>query len=48
MTRKQAYIQALEQFDSNWIKSSMLNPTRYMTKVDILLHALVLRRRGAL
>ena len=45
-TKKQRYLRALEQYDSAWILRSAQNPNGYMTKVNILLHYIVLRNRG--
>jgi len=46
MTKKQSYIKALNQFDSAWILKSARNPSKYMTKIHVLLHYIVLRNRG--
>jgi hypothetical protein len=46
MNKKQNYLQALEQFDSAWILKSATNPTTFMTKTHVLLHYIVLRKRG--
>ena len=47
MTAKQQYLSLLAELPTNVIQESMANPTEYMTKTHILLHGVVLRRRGA-
>ncbi|MFZ4380036.1 MAG: hypothetical protein ACOYN1_09790 [Polynucleobacter sp.] len=46
MNKKQKYLNALNQFDSAWILKSAKNPNKYMTKIDVLLHYIVLKNRG--
>ena len=46
MNKKQNYLKALEQFDSTWILKSATNPNAFMTKTHVLLHYIVLRKRG--
>ena len=46
MTAKQHYLSLLVGLPTNVIQESMLNPTEYMTRTHILLHGIVLRRRG--
>ena len=48
MTKKQGYLKALNQFDSAWILKSAKNPNKYMTKIQVLLHYIVLRNRGVI
>ena len=48
MTKKQAYIKALNQFDSAWILKSANQPNEHMTKIHVLLHYIVLKNRGVL
>ena len=47
MTAKQHYLSLLAALPTNVIQESMANPTEYMTRTHILLHGVVLRRRGA-
>lgn len=47
MTSKQHYLSLLAVLPTHVIQESMANPTEYMTRTHILLHGIVLRRRGA-
>lgn len=47
MTAKQYYLSLLVGLPTHVIQESMANPTDYMTRTHILLHGVVLRRRGA-
>lgn len=47
MTAKQYYLSLLAGLPTRVIQESMTNPTDYMTRTHILLHGIVLRRRGA-
>lgn len=47
MTAKQHYLSLLAALPTHVIQESMANPTEYMTRTHILLHGVVLRRRGA-
>jgi len=47
MTAKQYYLSLLVELPTHVIQESMANPTDYMTRTHILLHGVVLRRRGA-
>lgn len=44
MTKKQKYIQALQDQPLAWVKLSAANPNKYMTRMHILLHYVVIRR----
>lgn len=44
MTRKQAYIKALLDQPLSWVKLSAANPNHFMTRMDIALHFIVIRR----
>ncbi len=46
MSRKTLYLRALEGQPTEWLVASMRDPSRYMTRVHIALHALALRRRA--
>jgi len=46
MTAKQQYLSLLVGLPTHAIQESMTNPTEYMTRTHILLHGVVLRRRG--
>ena len=46
--RKQQYVAALEKQPTDWILASAQNPNSFMRPIDILLHYVVLRRRGAI
>jgi hypothetical protein len=47
MTSKQYYLSLLADLPTHAIQESMANPTEYMTRTHVLLHGVVLRRRGA-
>lgn len=47
MTRKRQYLAMLLQQSPDWIRGSMTQPSRYMSRMHVLLHALALRRLGA-
>lgn len=44
MKNKQEYLKALMNCDSLWIMRSFQNPNKYMTDIDLLLHAVAYRR----
>jgi len=46
MTAKTEIIYALRNQSSDWIRRSASSPTRSMTRINVLLHWLVLRERG--
>ena len=46
MNAKRKYITALRNCSSSWILKSAKNPNKFMTKVHVLLHLIVLRERG--
>lgn len=46
--RKQAYLAILMRQSPDWIRASMRNPSPYMRRVHVALHAIALRRLGAL
>lgn len=48
MTKKQAYIKALQNQASDWILKSAQNPNKFMTRFAVLLHYVVLRKRGVI
>lgn len=43
--KKQKYLKLLMEMPTDWIISSMHDPSPYMTKTHIKLHAIALRRR---
>lgn len=45
MTRKIKYCKALESYNSLWILRSFQNPNKYMTHIDLVLHAVVYKRK---
>ena len=47
MTRRD-YLAGLLRQSPEWLRGSMGEPTRYMTRTHVLLHAVALRRMGAL
>jgi hypothetical protein len=48
MNTKQTYITALRNCSTEWVLKSYQNPNKFMTKVHLVLHKIVLRERGAL
>lgn len=46
MSNKRKYLTALMQQSPEWVKTSMDNPNKYMTRMDLLLHAVALRKMG--
>lgn len=42
---KREYLSRLLTQSPDWIRASMKEPTRYMTKMHIALHAIALRRK---
>lgn len=44
--KKREYYNALSNFDSEWVFKSAENPNKYMTKTMVLLHYLLLKKRG--
>lgn len=42
--KKQAYIKALQDQPLSWVKLSAAKPNKFMTRLDILLHYVVIRR----
>lgn len=47
-TKKSECLRALREQNTNWIKGSLANPNKYMSKTILALHKLVLRERGEL
>jgi len=47
-TKKQEYIEILRSMESDFIAKSAKNPTKYMSRIHIALHMIVLRQRGQL
>lgn len=45
---KRDYLAALNRQSTDWILSSAQNPNRFMTRIHVLLHYVILRRRGAI
>lgn len=48
MITKQEYLEILLGLPTATIQRSAANPTIYMTRVHVLLHYVVLRRRGVM
>lgn len=46
--KRQAYLAELLRQRPEWLRGSMAEPTRYMTRIHLLLHAVALRRMRAL
>lgn len=46
--KRQAYLAELLRQRPEWLRGSMAEPTRYMTRAHVLLHAVALRRMRAL
>ena len=46
--KRQAYLFELLRQRPEWLRGSMAEPTRYMTRTHVLLHAVALRRMRAL
>jgi hypothetical protein len=46
--KKHKYLAALMQQSADWIKRSAENPSQHMTKMNILLHYVALRRKQAI
>ena len=46
--KRQAYLAELLRQRPEWLRGSMAEPTRYMTRTHVLLHAVALRRMRAL
>jgi len=46
--KKQTMLKALLNCSPAWIKASAANPNKYMTRMDVLLHYVALRRMGEL
>ena len=44
--KKQEYVKALREQPTKWIRQSAENPSRCMTRVQVLLHYVVMRERG--
>lgn len=42
--KKQKYLKALLDQPLAWVKLSAANPNKFMTRMDILLHYVVIRR----
>ena len=45
--KKQKYLAALMQCNAVWIASSLATPNKYMRPIDLLLHKIALRKKGA-
>lgn len=45
---KREYLLRLTQQSPDWLRASMAEPTHYMTRTHVLLHAVALRRMRAL
>lgn len=48
MSNKAKYLKACMNQSIDWLKASATNPNKYMTKTDILLHYVAIRRKGGL
>lgn len=46
--KRQAYLAELLRQRPEWLRGSMAEPTRHMTRTHVLLHAVALRRMRAL
>ena len=46
MTHKRQYLAILERQTSAWVQSSLLNPSRHMSRTHVALHLIALRNRG--
>lgn len=46
--KRQAYLSELLRQRPEWLRGSMAEPTRHMTRTHVLLHAVALRRLRAL
>ena len=46
--KRSNYLAALMRQSPEWLRGSMAEPTRCMTRMHILLHGVALRRMGAL
>lgn len=46
--RKRCYLAALMRQSPDWVRASMAEPTSYMTRTHVLLHAVALQRMRAL
>jgi len=44
-TKKRAYLNACMQQPIEWLKKSANNPNHYMTRMDIALHMLAIRKK---
>jgi hypothetical protein len=42
--KKQAYIKALQDQPLAWVKLSAANPNKFMTRIQVLLHYVLIRR----
>jgi hypothetical protein len=44
MRTKNDYLKALLKYNASWIRLSFLNPNKYMTKTDLIIHAIAYRK----
>ena len=44
MRTKNDYLKALLKYNASWIRLSFLNPNKFMTNTDLILHAVAYRR----
>jgi hypothetical protein len=44
MRTKNNYLKALLKYNASWIRLSFLNPNKYMTKTDLIIHAIAYRK----
>ena len=47
MTAKKQYLEILQGQRTDWLQFSMANPSCHMTPMQVALHGIVLRSRGA-